>query len=394
MYQLCFDNQCAENINRDTELKQYLIFLRFNTLEENLIQNCSGILMLLKRCKTDLPVITSIINGRGDYDSSFKYDEKFNIITENCREPELMRLRQESIRPPIVIKELKPIIQLSSHKPKHIMISYNSKSKETCLKIRNELENIGFITWIDVQNISGSSLESMADAIENSHCVLMCMTEKYKQSPNCRLEAEYTVNLNKSIIPLILEKGYKPDGWLAIILGSKIFIDFTKYSFEESFNRLMKEIDYLIKIGKISKGGSPKVEQKNLKSVLKASDPALQTNNAPQTSVGSFPNKVPNPTSLGNIIPNLFMPAKAPSAPKLSNVQNWSENDVNEWIKEKRFDKNIIKAVYPCNGEHLLRMHEMYQKIPEFFYNSLNSSKNVYLKDLVHFSNELIKLFT
>jgi hypothetical protein len=29
-------------------------------------------------------------------------------------------------------------------------------------------------------------LESMANAIENSFCILVCMTEKYKQSPNCR----------------------------------------------------------------------------------------------------------------------------------------------------------------------------------------------------------------
>lgn len=41
----------------------------------------------------------------------------------------------------------------------------------------------------------------------------MGMTEKYKLSANCRLEAEYSVNLNKPIVPLILQKDYKPDGW-------------------------------------------------------------------------------------------------------------------------------------------------------------------------------------
>jgi len=46
----------------------------------------------------------------------------------------------------------------------------------------------------------------MALAIEESGCVLMGMTEKYKLSSNCRLEAEYAVNLNKPIIPLILQK--------------------------------------------------------------------------------------------------------------------------------------------------------------------------------------------
>ena len=41
---------------------------------------------------------------------------------------------------------------------KHIMISYNSKSRETCLEIKKELENSGKNVWIDIENIGGSSL--------------------------------------------------------------------------------------------------------------------------------------------------------------------------------------------------------------------------------------------
>lgn len=39
------------------------------------------------------------------------------------------------------------------------------------------------------------------------------MTEKYKQSTNCRAEAEYAFQLGRPIIPLIMQKDYKPDGW-------------------------------------------------------------------------------------------------------------------------------------------------------------------------------------
>lgn len=100
---------------------------------------------------------------------------------------------------------------------KHVMISYNRESRDICLSIKNELEKSGYEVWIDVEDIRGSSLESMATAIEESQCVLMGMTEKYKLSSNCRLEAEYAVQLNKPIIPLILQKDYKPDGWLLFI---------------------------------------------------------------------------------------------------------------------------------------------------------------------------------
>jgi hypothetical protein len=67
-----------------------------------------------------------------------------------------------------------------AHKKKQIMISYNTQSREVCVKIKNALEQMGFAIWIDIENIHGSSLEAMAGAIENSDCILICMTEKYK----------------------------------------------------------------------------------------------------------------------------------------------------------------------------------------------------------------------
>lgn len=103
-----------------------------------------------------------------------------------------------------------------------IMISYNSKSREVCLKIKSELEKVGFRVWIDVESIFGSSLESMANAIDKSFCVLVCVTEKYKESNFCRLEAEYVLQQKKSFIPLFLQPGYKPNGWLGLLIGTFI----------------------------------------------------------------------------------------------------------------------------------------------------------------------------
>ena len=273
---------------------------------------------------------------------------------------------------------------------KHIMISYNSKSKETCLKIKNKLQENGFQTWIDVENICGSSLESMAKAIEESHCVLMCMTEKYKESANCRLEAEYSVKLNKPIIPLIMEKGYQPDGWLGIILGLKIFIDFTKYEITECFKRLEKEIDNLVKNGKIPKPEkvkNPLVNHQEDISKVEAIDSkhiSFENINKPSNMPVKKIKKI-NPCRRFR---KIFCQNRI--SPKVS---KWSENEVNEWIKENNFHEEIIRTIYPCNGEYLARLHEMYLNIPEYFYNCINFEKRVHVKDLVHFSNELIKLF-
>ena len=51
-------------------------------------------------------------------------------------------------------------------------------------------------------------------AVENSFCVLVCVTEKYKESSACRSEAEYSYNLKRDIVPLMMEKGYTPSGSL------------------------------------------------------------------------------------------------------------------------------------------------------------------------------------
>lgn len=87
------------------------------------------------------------------------------------------------------------------------MISYNTASRELCLQIKESLEQAKLKVWIDVEEIHGSSLDSMARAVENAKCVLICVTEKYRQSLNCQSEAQYAFRLNKKIIPLVMQKG-------------------------------------------------------------------------------------------------------------------------------------------------------------------------------------------
>ena len=64
---------------------------------------------------------------------------------------------------------------------------------------------------VDLENMHGNLLDAMADAIENSSIFLMCLTEKYKDSPSCRLECEYAYQRRKKIIPLLLQANYKPE---------------------------------------------------------------------------------------------------------------------------------------------------------------------------------------
>ena len=40
--------------------------------------------------------------------------------------------------------------------------------------------------WMDIDQMGGSTLQAMADAVENADVVLMAMSQKYKDSLNCR----------------------------------------------------------------------------------------------------------------------------------------------------------------------------------------------------------------
>jgi len=131
-------------------------------------------------------------------------------------------------------------------KPQHIVISHHSSSRALCLKIKKELEFVGLKVWTDVKKISGSSREAMEYAVEKSMCVLVCVTENYRQSIYCQIEAKHAFRLNKPIIALIIEQDYEdPKGWLGYIMDDRVFINFTKHDFEESLNRLKNEIDLI-----------------------------------------------------------------------------------------------------------------------------------------------------
>ena len=71
-----------------------------------------------------------------------------------------------------------------------MMISYCWAQKPLCHKINDRLEQDGYRVWLDRDEMRGSIIESMAEAIEQSRFVLICMSSNYKKSTNCKAEAE------------------------------------------------------------------------------------------------------------------------------------------------------------------------------------------------------------
>jgi hypothetical protein len=88
---------------------------------------------------------------------------------------------------------------------KNVMISYNHDVKQLSKQIKDHLAADGYRVWskmkrmssdkmiepvslaVDLENMHGNLLDAMSNAIETSSIFLMCLTEKYKDSPSCRL---------------------------------------------------------------------------------------------------------------------------------------------------------------------------------------------------------------
>lgn len=53
----------------------------------------------------------------------------------------------------------------------------------------------------------------------------------------------------KKFIPLKMQEKYYPDGWLGILIGAKLYIEFSrKYSYSEKFQELVDAINREVRI--------------------------------------------------------------------------------------------------------------------------------------------------
>lgn len=124
----------------------------------------------------------------------------------------------------------------------HIMISYSHSDKDLCYQLYDRLFKDQFRIWIDRDQMHGQTMSAMADAIENSEFVFICMSDSYKQSAYCQSEAHYAFERRCHLIPLIMKPSYRPDGWLGILVSGKIYIDLPKLGLELGYEKLKNEM--------------------------------------------------------------------------------------------------------------------------------------------------------
>ncbi|XP_072050787.1 uncharacterized protein [Amphiura filiformis] len=233
-----------------------------------------------------------------------------------------------------------------------VMISYQWDFKHIASEIRDDLVNNGYRVWMDVTHMRDDMLISMAEAVEKSEIILMFLSESYKNSQSCRTEAEYAYKLQKKVIPLLVQEDYKPDGWLGILQGMKLYYKFFSDDLTQTeMPLLLTALEELAQKGK-----------------------AHDEHDGPITATQST-----------------GIHASPPPSSK-SSVRNWTENDVQDWLKKKKLG-DLCDTLDDLEGSHLEKMYEKYCRDPTKFEDELRSDYQMSGKLCLKFTVALEKVF-
>ncbi|KAL3855585.1 hypothetical protein ACJMK2_014792 [Sinanodonta woodiana] len=219
----------------------------------------------------------------------------------------------------------------------HIMISYNWRYQDDVKKIRDKLKANGYSVWMDIDNISGkkdgSILDAISEAVEKSHVVLICMSQKYKESKICKREAIYADQWDKEIVALKMEKDYKPNGWLGLIVGDDLYYDFSgKYDFDNKCKELLERM-----------------------AVLYSEDSAETKDSA---------------DDIGLVSTKPRSGARQNQQLSLSKVTEWTQKQVNDWLDHHHIPKEVLGNL---TGKDLAALIRMKDNAPESFYRCLET---------------------
>ncbi|XP_033099244.1 p53-induced death domain-containing protein 1-like [Anneissia japonica] len=128
----------------------------------------------------------------------------------------------------------------------YVMMSYQWDDQPMVKKIADRLKQHGYNVWIDIEKMHGFIFDTMADAVKNADVVLACFSEKYQQSDNCKSEGNCMRQFRKEFIPIKMEAGYSPDGWVATIFGGHLYVDFSQATdpiiFETKIYELLQQL--------------------------------------------------------------------------------------------------------------------------------------------------------
>jgi hypothetical protein len=254
--------------------------------------------------------------------SNTAFMSKLSHLSKECDNEQMRKIIHGILWNLEIDREDRTTSEIENKKTFDIMISYSHQEKTLCQQIYDELIRSGYRVWIDFDQMHGNIMDAMAQAIEQSHTVIICMSEQYRKSNYCRAEAHYAFQCQRKIVPVLLQKHYKPDGWLLFLMGQLLYVDFNKYEFDRAIKMLFDE---------------------------------LKAESNPETDVVSV-----HPTEDSNTLaafPPETKPGTLPSPIVSQNILEWTETQVQEWLVQH----NLIQMSHlltNCDGRSLFYLNK------------------------------------
>tara|TARA_B110000046_G_C12935601_1_gene373448 strand:+ start:469 stop:1005 length:537 start_codon:yes stop_codon:yes gene_type:complete len=107
--------------------------------------------------------------------------------------------------------------------------------------LATQLEEIGWSTWFDEDQMVGNIDAAMVAGIDDADAIIVCLTAKYcekvssaaadlRQRDNCLNEWTYANNRKKVLVPVIMEPSMRnpsdwPPGVVTMHFGSTLYVD-------------------------------------------------------------------------------------------------------------------------------------------------------------------------
>ncbi|CAF1444150.1 unnamed protein product [Adineta steineri] len=341
LWSLSFSQKGALELREHPEFLEEIQAISKNTKDEALKKASDGLVWKLVQEPAFLEKVAKNQEAENQEAEDTLVETKEVIIGADGKEQTVTKMVRKSITPP------EQIFQYD------IMISYCHADSELIRKIHQFLLDQGFKIWIDLNNMFGPAMSAMAEAVENCEFVIMCMSDSYKQSTYCQAEAEYAFGCKRRLLPLIVRPGYKPDGWLGFMIGSRIYVDFGRYDFDTACGKLMNEIGLQRKRPLPSKVGVVSQHEK------------------PDGPAPVVKAEIEKPLVIPDKLPEVYTSRKATFYYNQKHIYRWTESDVLDFLYNNKLNE-VMPMCEKMDGRALIQLYKMCVAHPSGTYNILN----------------------
>lgn len=272
--------------------------------------------------------------------------------------------------------------QTSGDRKPYVFISYSWVDQALTLKVRERLRQENIECWIDVEQMQQSTLDSMANGIEGSSAVMVCMSDSYKSSANCRMEVTYAHQIKRPLVPVMMRSKYKPDGYLGLLFGDRLYFDVGgRRPFDQAMAGLVRELRTLLGLSERSSGLATVDGPSAAPACVE--DAGGDCNAVDNKSEGSGSARVN-----GDVAPPAIAPTAGPGAAR---VRSWRPEEVAAWLDRCQLG-HVKLSMGQIDGELLTQMAKLRRESPDFFFKSLDRKLGLTFVDSLRFVGAMDKL--